>query len=1804
MSDFADDPVTPQGSQDFAPAPVKATDLSGDFAPKPLTVLGGEAPAGYERTETGLQPAGLIVPPEPDPNSVHEDIRRAGEWLDERPAKALHSAIRTFEHVSDIPFTHLFSRQQMGDQNAMKDWAAKEGGPGIPEPTPVIPGLDLTPFNPAPGKDDRGNPQGEGSSYGFIRGAEETPNLDVGIPGTDLSARQVANIASHKTIGRAWKAFQRGPGSDFADMMYAATKDTQGAPINVPVGSWDPYEGDPQEPLTPGHKNVGVGPEADRMLSKELLSFFHGPDWHADENNPDTRKAVEDLQNQYGINGAAFAQSFAREVGGVPAFLVATGAGELAASPWRAEVSAISELGPQAMAKALPRAVSAGRTGELVAGTGEGMTQGYLQAAAQDGQDVFEGAGMGGFVGGTFGVVAAMASAKGTLAQLHHGLMGGPVTGMVSKQGGGMMLSPSSTREFTKQLDDVIAKVKASGPAKVDPGANLRKAQKTFEGNTGYGSRNTPDFDLEVVAGDPVHPTGSHWAITDQGLVMRDIEVVSQYVKNTKSNKTNTVKVETKPLLATQPEAAKAAREAGKKSERTNPRLTEVRSGENSGKLNVRVKVRDTPVKDVDAIQRLALQEGRRVIPGAGSDEAEAMVFTAVRNHELATGEHDAGGTAEYMPPEIGREYVNIERQNEALVRLQDRAQTPRKPGPRDNQPTKLGKRALGQTLVSPVPTVITASPEGQMTITAIRASPPKQPHDWSMEGGDTVLIDGEAPATVIGMDPSGVTVELTTPSKPRVKVPAASVTHVPREFVAPTHGGDPLLSVEPDKMVDDRTLAIIKGTSQGTTIPKLMQVSGRNDPTWAAEVLRQLEAHGVLKETEPGLFVPVRTMKGKFTTAEGESAGYAVYLGTGGAMGKGEIGVLRGKDPRSPGNWLVERPDFKYGTVPHSTAGDVYNKTVIESVPEKDIRTMKPVGFSDKDYAANHVNLEGWNKPMPPQYYQASKATQGDIEVLSKMFSKLEQQPGWVSRSWQGVKEAIAGAMHTAPVDLRLTKGQQLWGMAGMVRSEGMTRAKLLADKLELGSAASRDFTKVMEAKRARNPNGTVELNHQELQTWATNYPEEAKSALDAFKRQIAESDEYSAFLVQRGVTNLNDLQHARNAGLLDEYLTRNYQAFMMPRAKWAEYAKKNMQAEWADAVAWLTEHRPASEFSNPASELDDLLRLDNPIQALEDKGYIKAEGTKKLISRERVPAPFRALLGEHRDAAVKLGFTVAYQRQLVKGIQAWDDIAAHPALWSPGWRPDMSLKVPDQPIFGNARGGYLPDNAATRSLLGDRKLTSGAEAPAALRAIGWLGQKWKATHTVYNQVSWVNNAVRNLKGVLTSGGFQTPADFQAFRDAARMLMDYHKDPTIYGANKLLVEAMDYDAVGPGLAGSELQLEQRHFANKMLRVLNKARTGPTPFYDALAEVQDAAMSVPEKIHNGYDFVDKWSKFGSYLNIRRRLIAEGYSVDEAAQRSALEVNKRFQNFQRTPEYAKKVAGNFSIAAPFLSSKLEDIRINATLVGDALQALSDPKADKDLLFRLAGVSAMFGGMAYMANNARRANGITDADDDNQRSNIPLRSKEKHPFLVGSLSYDQHGRRSFADLTPYEDLASSFKGNLNDPLAARILFNNAIDVLGTDSFMGNMTEAFGAQTGLIHPTNPPSVPRPDQQGALDTIGKYGPGFVPQGLMNVLRASDKTAPSGHLINQDAFTPDQALASGLMGQPKVIVGPQSHKQTAMETAREVNRYGNDVGKAALDAALHGVSGDRLKYMIKSNVRELKKSVNIPRPLKTKTKE
>lgn len=1636
-------------------------------------------------TPLAVQPAPSVVS-EPV-SSIGEDARRVGKWFSALPEKIVGAGIHGVEAVTDIPLSQIYQRE-------MYEQLAKHRvlPPSLPAPVDAA---------------IRGKSTAELVKE---RGAQQLPQseAEAALPRNELpyigaTPREMLNLTTQGMVSRPIKFLQRTFGKPLAEGVLAATKPGNHVPEEtrqvIPGGG---TEGGSQQPSHPEHLEIPstLGPEADEMLSREVLSMLGGPSIRMDDADPRKLTAVNQLDSKYGTRGAAFVHSFAREIGGLPLYLINTGSGGYATKALRGEIEAAAALAPAAMKEALPGAVNAARAESLASGFIEGTTQGAGQAAAS-GQDPLEGAKMGGAVGGVFGVLGSAFAKRAVTNQLSTGLHEGAI------------VPTSSYKELVNQLDASINTAKAS--VKKVPAGTVDKLR----------ARSVDRAPIESTT-PIVDPTMSYMAIDHTGqLVRRDVAV----------------DIKTGAKNSSYPEYS----------------------------------VHDTPINESNVLKAPNKLNFKLATP-----EAQAAYDSLYKAEQIKHGEHTAAGTAAYMAPEVMAEFP----QGYAVMRkhiADSRPQTPSSlNATRSEKPVSAGE--VADTVISG--TVLTVRKDGRVIASTIARPKPRAPYE-AVRRGDTVSIDGEATGTVTSTPRGGsdATVELSNGK--RVQVPRTSLSIQEPTRIQYQRKLDamrqPQASADPG-VLGPREKAIITGHDRIMIgdLPRMLNRPPEQIPA-LANAIREMEASGSLKEIMPGVFEPTHD----YASSIESKPGRFVYFKTT-ESGAGRQGVYRGVDPRNRNNVLIEEQVGDAEVM--SPIGPVAEKTKFISIPKTEARNIWPVHLAQKSLAdAEKLSIYGITKPMPPGYVTMSDRTNQDMIELSKMWQRTAQQPGWVQKAIQGGKDAFLGSMHQTPPLLRQGGSQMLHGLRDVAKSEGAQRAQTLAKGLGgYLSPASQELEKVLAASRGRNNGAATEINAKQLQEWTAKYPKEAASIIGQVKQMVAESGELSKYLASRGIGNIDELEVARAAGKEPEYLTGMFNAFMMPREEWAKYLTKNLSATHENAIKYMYSQRPDLKPNQIGQKLDEILRTDNPILGLQQAGFLGADAKKKLIARVDIPAPIKALLGEHRGAALQLSYTVANQRQLAKSLQAWDAVAQSP-YWSSGPRPDLTLRVPAHPMFGEAANGWTHESL--RPLL---DTNPSAKSSSMLGAIGWLGKKWKGAHTVYNITSWVNNAVRNLKGVALSGAFTGPEDLAGFNDAATMMLDYSRDPSTLGPNAPYIEAMDFDAVSPGFSGSELTQSQKAFQERVLRELSKANNGSAPIEDALASVRDIMSVVPEHAHAGYDAIDRWFKLGSYLNLRKRFLGQGLNKHDAAARASLVINDSYPNYARVPQWVKDGAKHWGLLAPFLTSKMEDIRINGTAVARIAKTLAnptDPGSDPALLMRLMALTAMAGGAIGLADSVRRSNGITDDVKTDALEKMPLRAQGYRPAMVPSLDYDDKGRLYFYDLTPYEDLLMTLRGNVHDEWYLRMLRNNAVDIVGDKSNIGQTIDSGLEQAGLRQPQKPMTPPRPDQTGVLSFLQQGASGFVPSTITNAQSAWSRTEERAMSPTDELWTPQQATERSL-GLPMAgPVGKGSHLSRVLESNAGVNDALYQTKQGIKSGIRSGADKERMQYIINSNMNNVR---------------
>lgn len=1700
--------------------------------------------------------------------SLGEDFRRVHEYVSSLPGKVAAAIPGAVAGALDLPVQGIVRQAMTGQDVNLGNVLSQQGfkAPAPPnfehQPTKLnVPGIP-------------NEPRGNVASQAY----QEAPPLDVQVTG-GATARQLLNKSVDLTLGRSERFLQRTIGKPLAQSMLWASK--AGASLLD------------EEPNIKAMKAAGIlaptASAADDYGARQWLTVLAGDSFNHEPGSPEEKAYNDRLVETYGP-GAANLYKMGVSLGKQwPVFFLPGAEGKFATSLEDIALKQAGELGPVALRKALPEITSAVRSQALKQNLAAGAVQsGYMAAANKE--DFLQSLEEGSVVGGLLGLLHIPLAERSFAKSLSRGT--------------GTLLPAKTMAALQNELDTAISRSRpawrtpglsgeakytlngANGMRSVEKGGSpTTDARKALEGQMFADQLGPGQYDFDLQEGGVRHPTFSAEAVDANGqLVMRDYEIVSGPGRAPKNAPSTTV-VERKGA-------------AGQR---------EVVPSASASSTNVTVRYRDTPIKDTEALRRLSFQPGRMVRPAAASDEVAAMTTQLVKNTPAPESKDFLWGTPDYMAPE-----EILKQAPEHVFRSASPEDLPASSlaGPKTGaeRPKVIDRQA--PTGAPKGPMVMTVRKNGGIKLTPL--DPKLRPvNTRDFHPGDFVRIDH--PESGFGTTVEGITAEgdvLVRDPVGKLKVEPKGRVFLSQDMAVERArlGQDAALQAGAGRGVpqgpNGRLEAIILANKNVTPLDVLAwDKRPATDLAWATNVLDDMAIDGKLKETSPGHWEAVKR-KGpisKDIDAARANGGQMVYYAKGGA--KGQWGVLRGPDTRTKGNWLVEVPDVGAGTTTHPIAGEVYKKTAYLSVPESDVRTKWPVLMADKAKVNPGIDAYGWTKPMPPSLI--AKEPLDEVEKMSQAWSRIAPSSftGAVNAKGDALWQTLVGAMHQADPGIRTSSAQRGFSARGVMRSEAMHLNQFLEDKLGRGSQANKELAVILEQHRARSPSGVSQgVDPALLQNWATKYPKEAAASIKDVQAMVSQLDQQSARLAELGVGNIQDLETARAGDKVPEYLTTNYAAFQMPRKEWATFARKNLTQEWHSALGYMQKVRSDLSGSGVADELEQILRLENPVKGFEDRGFIKAEAKAKLGAKKNVPPAIADILGQHKDASMKLAFSLAYQRSLIKHVEAFEAIASQPDLWSPGKRADMTLRVPDNALYGSAANGYVNDNAATRHLIEGAKAGSMGDAHAGLRAIGWMGQKWKTAHTVYNQASWVANVARNLKGIMLS-----PFDGEAYKEGATMLADYHRDPTAYGPNKLLIEAQDFDAVGPGLAGAELGAEQRKFQR---RVFETFKAGKSGFLDTLADLRDHAMSVPESVHKGYDAIDKTAKFGSYIAWKRDFMVKGLSNDDAAAMAALRVNELFPNYtsHSTPEWATnalqgKAGGLWAGLGPWATSKLQDTRVNGNIVKNLLGATMPPEMrpkyyDPTMWWRMMRLSAMVGGMATVVLNTRRMNGISDAQDMLERSQLPIKSQKYSHLLLGSLDYDEHGRRTFYPMDTFEDLAMTLSGNMGDHPLARSALNNLLDVVGPDTMQGQAMQSMAAQAGVITPQEAPRNPRADQTGLLNTALKYGPQVLPQAPFKAAQAYNATDPSGRMVNPEALTPDQGILQGL-GVKQMVVGPQTHTQTMMETAHNAKARGFDVQSAATDAALHGESRQRTKYMIESNVRALKNSINTPRPLK-----
>lgn len=1038
---------------------------------------------------------------------------------------------------------------------------------------------------------------------------------------------------------------------------------------------------------------------------------------------------------------------------------------------------------------------------------------------------------------------------------------------------------------------------------------------------------------------------------------------------------------------------------------------------------------------------------------------------------------------------------------------------------------------------------VLSVDKKGNVKVEAVVDRAPNNTKVLPVAEGDVVHLPDNSPALVEKIRDDVATVNV---RGQKVEVPTASLVHADEDLlsIADIVGAEPAASATPKK-----TEALLK--LKHLDIQRVMNVTGNNDPVAAAKLLNEMHAAGQLVRTNrPGEYRVEASHRPEFKEWDRKDADKLVYYAVDNVTGRGKSGVLRGRDPKNPNNYIVEVGSEELGLNNYTNAhadktkklglpvDEVFVKTRKISVPAEEVRPFF-VGNAKK---SNLPAIYGVTRPMPKDAVVTSEATAKAIADYSRKNGMLNKITG-VSK--EAIKTGLGRIInHDAwllPTDVRQV-GTRLASQPGIVKAKSEIYQTALANRLG-GELSHEDQWLADIAKRRANKAGKP-LSDQErgLVRFFSNNPQLNQEVRTTVEGALGKLKANQQELARLGVTNIADQEAMRMLGLEDEYTMNVYLKYLMARKDFASFVKKQLPAEWDNAVRLISQRRKGEYAWQTEAQMLEVLGMDIETATKQAAKDPSGAAAKKLKERKALADEMQKVLGKLDSASIQVAHGLAASESIINRVRDWNTLQ-QTAYWSPGPRPDLGphggVQVPNSPIYGAAAGGWMHEGF--RFLLEAKP--AHIEGRQLLRTIS---SAWKFNQVVGGGFApWVNQVMRNWKGMVLSGGLSEPADFATFFDAADQMLKYRDNPILNSAN-IFGEAINNGANSTGFAGNEINKNKAAF--RILDAIRKQRGNSKDMHELMQTLPNHIKGGAQEIGAMYDAIDRLFKLTAYMNIRRNALAKGMSVDDAAALATMRVNQSFVNFEMVAPWVEKMrSGSVSGIAPFLSSKMEDMRINST----ALMRLKD---EPDLVARLMGATAIVAGLGTIMKEERKANGITDemvtkAADANK---LAIQAYKPASFVLPNL--DSEGRMQLADVTTWEDLAMMLRKHETDSYGAAILRNNITDLFGENTLAGGgVNQVMSQATGIV-----PLAPGPDMRYKP---GEYGPlelmaflaqsGGVPQGALKAYHQYMLTQPPEtykQQIEREQWTPEQGLAK-FLGAP--FSGPVGNA-TAVGRARE----------------------------------------------------
>lgn len=985
-------------------------------------------------------------------------------------------------------------------------------------------------------------------------------------------------------------------------------------------------------------------------------------------------------------------------------------------------------------------------------------------------------------------------------------------------------------------------------------------------------------------------------------------------------------------------------------------------------------------------------------------------------------------------------------------------------------------------------------------------------------------------------------------------------------------------------------------------TPERLMQAEIANDLPQALTILEWMKSHDMVQQVGPDAVYIEKPSEGKLA-APPEAIVPPTFVPTDHAKVNGDFPVGVEKPPTpEPKSGLPRVGDLVgFNTQLRTKAmveAGVYgiNGAVAEVRPDgtvkviepngtthfldvKETNTLRPISWSDKKLndVLKTQDIPGITSPLDlslwvhdPSYAQTTLAGL-DIALKSRTgigVGATEQTVQLAKRLWR----FTAGAPQDTVAATRVPDVVQGFRAAGGQES---IAAKFIESARKSGvgpgTDAANDLVPVLEASLDKTKAG------QERAKWAAKYPKQAKRFGDTLTQMQDELRMLQERLTAAGVSSVEFAEIARAVGEDSEYATAMYAAFIIPD-KWAgmlmeqaeHYSKLNGMRNGKPlktpvlqgAIDYLSRYakKTPSELANDVAEILRLPDAAKQAEAFQAKGYVSQADAAKLKERRVWDTPelkaVKELLGPVNDPIIRLGYSVAHANALLSSVEAGNALTRTP-YFSRVARFDLNYKIPDEPQFGAARGGYTDAELAPFI---DRNMMS-TNATELAKNIQKAAAVWKMNVVALGGFApWVNNVIRSFKNVIAAGG---PLNGVKYYDALQSIQAMHSNPSMFGPAAQARKGMNLGVLTGGMAGNEANIARIQMRREVMNAARKSMelSGDGGFHGFMSGILDSVKLKGTKalgaVVEYYDLHDQVVKLATFTHLEEKYLASGMHPDDAATKAAARVLRFFPDWTYTPPIVKqsKLLQGTGIVNAFLSSKWNDARISMNIAGDLRK---DPKLAMRMMFGAAAV----GGMYAAINTWRRASGYSDEEVASNYRNEPTAEKMKNPAqiaLPGMWGQTKRGTpiRAYADMSNADDLLMGFRGvNPNHPLGNQVFdwlawqAQDTLPVLDQSPVMQQLEVSRGNDKRVIE-GQVNSIADVAKIVGKNTLNK---GALPQAVNRWYTLYDRVNNP-----QPLQTPDLPATLAYMQAIGLRVAPNGTSQQAMSHGMEMQQAGKD---------------------------------------------